>query len=132
MAEAATKNYISADANALFIEAITASLDFNEVPASEKSAFLNLEALSTTQATALEQIATQNWIALFSQGVESWNEWRRTGYPALTPAFEADLNEIPSRYNYPTSEASINKANYDAAVSAQGTDNLTTPVWWMN
>jgi len=132
MAEAVTKNYISGDANALYIEAITASLDFNEVPSGEQNSFMALKALSTTQATALEQIATQNWIALFSQGVESWNEWRRTGYPALSPAFEADLNVIPSRYNYPTSEASVNKTNYEAAVSTQGPDNLTTPVWWMN
>ena len=69
---------------------------------------------------------------MYSQGVESWNEWRRTGFPALTPAIEGDLNEIPSRYNYPTAEISINRANYDAAVAAQGADLLTTPIWWMN
>jgi len=132
MAEAVTKNYTSGDANALYIEAMNASLDFNGVSSGDKAAFMNLVALSGTQATALQQIAEQNWIALFSQGVEAWNEWRRTGYPALSPAAQADLNEIPSRYNYPTSEGSINRANYEAAVSAQGADNLTTPVWWMN
>ena len=132
MAEAVTKGYTSGDANSLYIEAITASLDFNEISAGDKASFMNLVALSGTQATALQQIAEQNWIALFSQGVEAWNEWRRTGYPALSPAFEADLNQIPSRYNYPTTEASINKANYEAAIAAQGADNLTTPVWWMN
>jgi hypothetical protein len=132
MAEAATKGYISGNANAYFVEAITASLDFNEVPAPDASAFLAGKLLQSNQATALEQIGRQNWVALYSQGVESWNEWRRTGYPALSAAAEADLNEIPSRYNYPTSEGSINKANYDAAVSIQGIDNLTTPVWWMN
>tara|TARA_R110001583_G_scaffold34847_5_gene116619 strand:+ start:5199 stop:6659 length:1461 start_codon:yes stop_codon:yes gene_type:complete len=133
MAEAVTRNYISGDANALYIEAITASLEFNEVAGPDISNFLAEKALNTAnQSTALEQIATQNWIALFSQGVESWNEWRRTGYPALDPAAEADLNEIPSRYNYPTLESSLNTANYNAAVSAQGADNLTTPVWWMN
>ncbi len=132
MAEAATHGWISGVANAYFVEAITASLDFNEVPAPDAAAFLADKFLQSNQALALEQIGRQNWVALFSQGVESWNEWRRTGYPALSPAFEADLNEIPSRYNYPTSEGSINKANYDAAVANQGADNLTTPVWWMN
>ena len=132
MAEAATHGWISGVANDYYIEAITASLDFNEVPAADATAFLAGKSLSGTPSLALDQIATQNWIGLFSQGVESWNEWRRTGYPALSPAFEADLNEIPSRYNYPTSEGSINKANYDAAVANQGADNLTTPVWWMN
>ncbi len=132
MAEAATQGWISGVANDYYIEAITASLDFNEVPAADATAFLAGKSLSGTPSLALDQIATQNWIGLFSQGVESWNEWRRTGYPALMPAAEADLSEIPSRYNYPTSEGSINKANYDAAVANQGADNLTTPVWWMN
>lgn len=132
MAEAVTKGYMSGDANALYLEAITASLEFNEVPAASITAFLNEKGLSGTQSQALEQIATQKWIALFGQGVEAWTEWRRTKIPALLPAFEADLNEIPSRYNYPTTESSINKANYDAAVASQGADLLTTPIWWMN
>jgi hypothetical protein len=131
MAEAATKGYISGNANDYFVDAITASLDYNEVLA-DATAFLAGKFLQSNQATALEQIGRQNWVALFSQGVEAWNEWRRTGYPALSPAAEADLNQIPSRYNYPTSELSINRANYDAAVANQGTDTLTTPVWWMN
>lgn len=133
MAEAVTKGYISGNANTHYIEAIKASMEYNEVPAGDIAGFLSEKALNTgSQSAALEQIATQNWIALFSQGVESWNEWRRTGYPVLTPAFEADLNQIPSRYNYPTIEASLNTANYNDAVSAQGVDDLTTPVWWMN
>lgn len=131
-AEAITKGYISGDANAEYLAGIQASLDFNEVPGTDASAFLSEKALSGTSSQALEQIATQEWIALFSQGVESWNEWRRTGFPALTPALEADLSEIPSRYNYPTIEVSLNKTNYDAAVAAQGADNLTTKLWWMN
>ncbi|MFK5957937.1 MAG: SusD/RagB family nutrient-binding outer membrane lipoprotein [Lutibacter sp.] len=132
MAEAAQKGFISLDAEALYMEGITASLDYNEVPGPDAAAFLALQNLQPDTATALKQIAEQNWVALFSQGVESWNEWRRTGYPVLSPAAEADLNQIPSRYNYPTTENSINKANLDAAVAAQGPDNLTTPVWWMN
>ncbi|MCF6212732.1 MAG: SusD/RagB family nutrient-binding outer membrane lipoprotein [Flavobacteriaceae bacterium] len=132
MAEAVTKGYISGDANSYYIEAITASLEFNQVPAPAIASFLTEKALNTgSTSAALEQIATENWIALFSQGVEAWTEWRRTGFPVLTPAFEADLTEIPSRYNYPTLESSLNAANYNAAVANQGADNLTTPVWWM-
>ncbi len=133
MAEAVTKGYISGDANALYLEAITASLEYNEVAALDIGDFMAEKSLNTgSQAIALEQIATQNWISLFTQGVESWNEYRRTGYPELEPALEGDLNQIPSRYNYPTLEASLNTANYNDAVSAQGVDNLTTPVWWMD
>ncbi|PKP13069.1 MAG: SusD/RagB family nutrient-binding outer membrane lipoprotein [Bacteroidetes bacterium HGW-Bacteroidetes-3] len=133
MAEAIVKGYISGDATAQYLEGMTASLEFNEVPGPAISTFMANKSLAVgTPATALEQIATQNWVALFPQGVESWNEWRRTRFPALTPAVDGALSEIPSRYNYPTSEASLNKANYEAAVAAQGADNLTTKIWWMN
>jgi len=133
MAEAVTKGYISGDANALYLNGITASMEFNEVSGPAIASFLNEKALNTgSTSAALAQIGEQNWIALFAQGVESWNEWRRTGYPALTPAFQADLSEIPSRYNYPTIESSLNTTNYNEAVAAQGADNLTTHVWWMN
>jgi hypothetical protein len=131
-AEAITQGYISGDANAAYIAGIRGSLEFNEVPESSISAFLAEKVLSTTKSIALQQIAEQKYIALFSQGVEAWTEWRRTKYPALTPAVDGAISEIPSRYNYPTTEASINKTNYEAAVAAQGVDKLTTPIWWMN
>lgn len=85
-----------------------------------------------TPGNALEQIATQKWFGLYGQGMEAWTEWRRTGYPMLTPAQDGAINEIPSRYRYPVIEASLNAANYSAAASAMGGDNLTSPVWWMN
>ena len=85
-----------------------------------------------TPGNALEQIATQKWLGLYGQGMEAWTEWRRTGYPMLTPAQDGAINEIPSRYRYPVIEASLNAANYSAAASAMGGDNLTSPVWWMN
>jgi len=133
MAEAIVKGFISGDATAQYLEGMTASLEFNEVPGPAISTFMANKSLAVgTPAVALEQIATQNWVALFPQGVESWNEWRRTRFPALTPAVDGAINEIPSRYNYPTSEASVNRANYEAAVAAQGADNLTTKIWWMN
>jgi hypothetical protein len=130
MAEAAQRNWINLDPETLYLEGISASLDFNEVPTADATAFLANQSLSSTPSLALQQIAEQEWIALYSQGVESWNEWRRTGYPVLAPAAEATI-AIPSRYNYPTIEYSINKANVEAAVATQGTDNLNTPIWWM-
>ncbi|WP_372755466.1 SusD/RagB family nutrient-binding outer membrane lipoprotein [Mariniflexile sp.] len=133
MAEAVTKNYITGNANTHYLEGIRASMEYNGVSTADISSYLLNKSLATssTQA-ALTDIATQNWIALYSQGVEAWTEWRRTKIPALTPAIDGALTQIPLRYNYPTTEASINKANYEAAVSSQGTDNLTTPLWWMD
>ena len=63
---------------------------------------------------AVEMISTQRWIALFPNGLEAWNSWRRTGFPALVPAADA-LNggAIPTRYLYPAEEANLNKANLE-------------------
>jgi hypothetical protein len=34
------------------------------------------------------------------------------------------------RIGYPTSELSVNTANVEAAIAAQGDDKLSTRVWW--
>lgn len=127
MAEAAQKGLISGSASMHYEAGMAASFEANEV---DGSAYIAANMLQPT--TALEQIGNEKWLALFAQGLESWIEQKRTGYPVLAPALEADLNEIPSRLNYPEIEQSINAESYSAAVAAQGPDNLTTPIWWMN
>ena len=127
MAEAAQRGFISGSASMYYEAGIMASFEANEV---SDNGYIAANSLQVSQA--YDQIGTEMWKALFAQGVESWTEQRRTGYPVLAPALEADQNSIPTRYNYPTIEASINADNYNAAVSAQGTDNLSTPLWWMN
>ncbi|MBT3384025.1 MAG: SusD/RagB family nutrient-binding outer membrane lipoprotein [Prolixibacteraceae bacterium] len=82
-------------------------------------------------ANGLEQIATQKWVAMFDQGLQAAFEWRRTGYPALTPAIDGENGgKIPVRAYYPSDEAARNPTNLSAAVAAQGTDDLNTRVWW--
>ncbi|MEL6653504.1 MAG: SusD/RagB family nutrient-binding outer membrane lipoprotein, partial [Bacteroidota bacterium] len=83
-------------------------------------------------ANPLPGIGEQKWIALYLQGYEAWKEWRRTGYPDLQPAPDP-LNasgEIPRRQAYPVTERDLNEENYNAAVSAQGADELSTRTWW--
>lgn len=77
-----------------------------------------------------EQIGYQKWLALFPNGYEAWSEWRRTGHPALTPNPFGVLSQIPVRFTYPSSEATNNAENYNAAVDAQGPDDPLTPVYW--
>ncbi|MCC5941561.1 MAG: SusD/RagB family nutrient-binding outer membrane lipoprotein [Balneolaceae bacterium] len=81
----------------------------------------------------LEQIAIQKWIALFLNGYEAYADWRRTGYPQLTPV-NAPGNvtggTIPRRIIYPVQEPANNRSNYEAAVSRQGPDEFTTRMWW--
>jgi len=92
-----------------------------------------LDQSSTT--AALAQINTQFWATtgtLFNF-IEAWNNWRRSGYPALTPVnYVGNFTnaQIPRREIYPSSEPSNNGENYDAAKSAMGGDDWTTRVWW--
>lgn len=87
-------------------------------------------------ANALEQINTQYWVASFQNGSEAWSNFRRSGYPALTP------NPYPSadpsvaggfihRLVYPSREKTVNADNYNAAVTRMGgQDNLAARLFW--
>ncbi len=82
----------------------------------------------------MEQIHTQFWVSMFTaENMEEYANWRRTGYPRLTP-YNYPANEtggvIPRRSRYPTIETSLNTDNYNAAVQQQGPDLFTTRMWW--
>ncbi|SEB81922.1 Starch-binding associating with outer membrane [Maribacter dokdonensis] len=84
-------------------------------------------------ANALEQINTQYWAATFLNEYESFSNWRRTEFPALTPVnYPGNVTNgtIPRRLTYSESEQSNNPDNYAAVIAAQGPDVLTTRVWW--
>lgn len=128
MAEAANKGYITGSAEEYYYNGIEASFDFNGL-SGDYSNYITQAGVA--YSGTLQQIAEQNWLGLYCQGVESWIEWKRTGFPVLEPAIEAVEDEIPSRYKYPAIEGSVNTDSYNAAVSAQGADLLTTQIWWM-
>ena len=72
----------------------------------------------------LKQIATQKWIALFTDGGQAWFEWRRTCVPNIKcRPRSAIFTYVPRRLEYPTSERSVNGDNVSAAITAQGFDN---------
>jgi hypothetical protein len=84
-------------------------------------------------ATGLAQIGLQKWISLYTQGMEAWSEWRRTGFPAhvvMGPKAYADTPNVPRRFLYPTGEAAVNAASLSAAIASQGPDGYFTRVWW--
>ena len=111
-----------------------ASYDANAaVSAANRDAYVAANPLNvTTQAASFQQINTQYWIASFLQGNEGWANFRRSGYPALSP------NPFPGRtvvwitkMTYPVSETLVNSANVQAAITTNGgADNLDTKVWW--
>ena len=82
---------------------------------------------------SLKQIGEQYWAATYLNEYEAYANFRRTGYPELTPVNypgNESNGQIPLRLRYPNSEYSINADNINAAVSRQGADQFTTPVWW--
>lgn len=89
--------------------------------------------LMSAQPADLESIITQKWLVfVFENGYEAYAEFRRTGYPAFTDYFgnPIDSTMFPKRLPYPNSETTLNAENYNAAVQAQGPDNVYTPIWW--
>lgn len=138
LAEAAQLGWIpggDAAAASYYNDAIKASWEQWDVyDATAYTAYIANPAVTYTAAKYKELIGFQKWIALFLQGYEAWAEWRRLGYPALTPA-PASLNAgggIPVRQAYPAFEATLNTVNYNRVVSEslQGTDDLNGHVWW--
>jgi hypothetical protein len=87
--------------------------------------------------TELQQINTQYWISSFLNGPEAFANFRRSGFPALTPNPYGQPNnpDVPNgtfirRLTYTQGELSVNTANVNAAILAQGPDKLSTRIWW--
>lgn len=85
------------------------------------------------EAEGMRQIGEQYWIATLWNEYEAYANYRRTGYPELTPTDfpgNESNSQIPLRLRYPQSEYGVNGANIEAANARQGADAFTTAVWW--
>ncbi|MTI40275.1 SusD/RagB family nutrient-binding outer membrane lipoprotein [Fulvivirga lutimaris] len=123
--EAAAKAALDAAVNASFLKISGAG-----VPATYQA---DLDARWAAAATANDKLAViidEKYIGCFSQGLIAWNDYRRTGFPALTivtggtNAFNAN-GEIPRRLPYPQEERLLNLSNLPIQ-----TPNLQTRFWW--
>ncbi|WP_114752454.1 SusD/RagB family nutrient-binding outer membrane lipoprotein [Pleomorphovibrio marinus] len=78
----------------------------------------------------LEMIGDQMWASKFFNWWDSWNDWRRTGYPQLVPVIHplgVTDGQIPRRLRYPAQESA---SNINFATGATLPDILTGRVWW--
>ena len=89
-------------------------------------------------AKALEQIATQKWLALYPDGMEAWADFRRSHVLKLYPVVNSDNPDITNtstqwirRIPFLDTEK---QTNADAVTAAEsllgGPDKVTTPLWW--
>lgn len=140
-AEAVLRGWVAGDANALYREAISISMGEQKVlygvslPQNAIDAYLaqNLFDEANGVDAKLEVLGEAYWVTTFMNGYESYANWRRTGYPVLTPVNypqNESNGQVPRRLAYATDEYTINRANVDEAVARQGADNITTRIWW--
>jgi len=95
-------------------------------------AYLLVPANQLTPGNELRDINEQYWVASFLNSPETFANFRRSGFPALTPNPYSgkDVSPFVRKLTYPDSEYAINTENLNAAISRQGGDNLDTRVWW--
>jgi hypothetical protein len=145
LAEAAKRGWIpggDAQAKLYYENAITADMatyalypNTTPISGADVTAYINNPAVLYNPADALKLINTQYWVVNIRNGTEAFANFRRSGFPALTP------NPVPGalgsvgfirRLSYPDLEASSNTANYNAGATAIGGDKLSSRVFWDN
>ncbi|MEO7766249.1 MAG: SusD/RagB family nutrient-binding outer membrane lipoprotein [Ferruginibacter sp.] len=103
------------------------------ISASEIAAYINDPGILYNPTDALKLINTQYWVVNIRNGTEAFANFRRSGFPALTPNPVTGVlgsAGFARRLSYPDVEASANTANYKAAAAAIGGDKLTSKVFW--
>ena len=143
LAEAALTMGTTGDAKQLFQDGITANLNsINTISTTSGNSATPLAAATITAFVAnrtaqydaadatgkLSAVMTQKYIALYGNGIEAYNDYRRTGFPVL-PAPIAPLNTFPLRLAYSVTELATNATVSDKADQIQ-TAQQTTPVFW--
>ncbi len=127
-----------------YINGVTASLAKWGVAADAIQAYV-----AQLPPASRQSVLNQKYIALFTQFLEAWSEYRRTGFPdflikrndviftgvvegnPVTYTFSPLFGDggVPSRLYYPVKEQTVNLQSYQGAVAAQGNDVLETKLW---
>lgn len=110
-AEAALNLGGAGDAQTFFQAGIKASMEDAGVEPNSITTYINANGtLSGTSAQKLEQIINEKYIANFGVVMEPWSDWRRTGYPNITPLpiSVAVYDKIPRTLVYPQLERNSN------------------------
>jgi hypothetical protein len=145
LAEAAARGWnVGASASVHYANGLTAALQsyatlssYGTIAAGTITTYVSTHPLVTTSQTIeLAQINTQYWLTTGTllDFDEAWSNWRRSGYPTLTPVSYAGSfspGVIPRRQVYPSTEPSTNPTAYATAIkNISGGDKYSSSVWW--
>lgn len=126
-AEAIQRGFASGDAEEAYNEAVTASMNQWGFDDSEGAISDYLAANPYDAGNWEESIGVQKWLALYTNGLEAWSEWRRLDYPQLEVPAAAVRSYIPLRALYTSDEL----GNNEDAVSNSGINNeMDVAPWW--
>ena len=126
---------LGGDVETLYNEAITSSI-VDDWAGSQADADTYLARADVAYSTApgaswKEKIAMQEWIAFYMRGFEGWTTWRRLDAPVMNaPVTLLPGESMPTRFNYPIEEQTLNNANWAAAAAAIGGDDKETKLFW--
>ena len=141
IAEAIVKGLVSGDAAGHYDIGLNHAMELWGAAVDADFLASDMGTLSGSTEEKLEKIATQRWIANYTNGYEAWAIVRDTGYPSSAMTTSSDNNiksyagmngEYPQRLRYISSAYTSNGANVEAAVGEQGPDLKTTKLWWAN
>ncbi len=132
LAEAVERGYnVGGTAADHYTAGVTASLNYWSVADTAIAAYLAQPgvAYATAPGTYKQKIGFQLWLALYNRGFEAWTQWRLLDFPVIVAPPTA-FSVIPVRFTYPIEEQTLNGANYRAASSAIGGDEVGTKLFW--
>ncbi|WP_347066156.1 SusD/RagB family nutrient-binding outer membrane lipoprotein [Flavobacterium sp. WV_118_3] len=136
-AEAVHRGYLSGSAQGLFEEGIKKSFVLLGLTTADAQTYIDLSnaggAVSpkigwVNSTNKIETIMIQKWIALMGiNGIESWIEYTRTGFPVTDLALTATRPAKPVRLMYPNSEYTANGNNVP---SQSQNDAFNNKIFW--
>jgi len=129
VAEVRLREGKNAEAATAYNNAIRADFDFLGL-GSSANAYLGKGEVAFNNT--LQRIMEQKWITLFQAPYESWTDWRRTGFPVLTPAIINITNGvIPRKLPHPQLEVNLNRIALEAGPGVPvPIESLKQRVWW--
>jgi hypothetical protein len=126
LAEYHARNGRLSESQIAYVAGITASMTVAGVAEEAIGAYIASKPALTAE-NAIREIIEEKYVANYGVAGEPWVDWRRTGFPQLTPVAGAALAEIPRILPYAELERVTNGENTPTRTNA----NIIQPsVFW--